>query len=343
MLLSIIVPVYNMAAQDKLKHCLDSLVSQTIQDYEIIAVDDCSTDNSFAVLQDYEKQYSNKFRAIHSDVNKHQGGAKNIGIREAKGDWIGFIDADDWIAADMYEQLISKANETGADMVGCDYCLVDSYTFEPGDRIVENSRQDQTGDIGLSQKKSFILEGGSLVVKIYKRDRILKDELFFPENIFYEDNAMSASYLLGAKHYEYIPKPLYYYYQHDTSTVHTITRVRCDDRMEAARILLKESKRLGFYDEVQEELEYFFTSTFYINTLFSYMPGVKHTSYSYVKKMGDEMREHFPDFMKNKYYLEKVHPEEKKLIAMQQKSTLMFMVYYKLLWAYRNMRKKLKG
>lgn len=342
MLLSIIVPVYNMAADNKLKHCLDSLVAQTIEDYEIIAVDDCSTDASFSVMQEYEKKYPGKFRAIHSDVNKHQGGAKNIGIKAAEGDWIGFIDADDWITPDMYEQLIRRAEETGADMVGCDYCMVNSYTFDPGDIIVANSKMDQTGEIGPEQKKSLILEGGSLVVKIYRRERIIKDELFFPENIFYEDNAMSASYLIGAKHYEYIDKPLYFYYQHDTSTVHTITEERCNDRMEAARVLIKEAKRLGFYDEFKAEIEYFFTSTFYINTLFSYMPGVKHTKYAYVKKMGEEMRSSFPDFMENEYYQSKTHAEEKKLIKMQQKSTLMFMMYYKLLWGYRNFRKALK-
>lgn len=340
MLLSIIVPVFNMAADDKLKHCLDSLVAQTISDYEIIAVDDCSTDASFRIMQEYEKRYPDKFRAIHSDVNKHQGGAKNIGLKEAKGEWIGFIDADDWITPDMYEQMINRANETGADMVGCDYCLVDHYTFEPTESIA-NSQWDQTGDVGLTQRKSFVLEGGSLVVKIYRRDRIMENELFFPENIFYEDNAMSPSYLVGAKHYEYIDKPMYFYYQHNASTVHTITEERCNDRMEAARIMVKEAKRLGFYDELKDEIEYFFTSTFYINTLFSYMPGVKHTKLSYVKKMGDEMREYFPDFMENAYYQSKTHPEEKKLIAMQQKSTLKFMIYYKLLWAYRNFRKKI--
>ena len=342
MLLSIIVPVYNMAADDKLKHCLDSLVNQTISDYEIIAVDDCSKDESLAIMQEYEAKYPGKFKAIHSEVNKHQGGAKNIGLKIAKGDWIGFIDADDWIAPDMYEQLITKANETGADMVGCDYCLVDEYTFEPGDRIVHNSRHDQTGDIGIEQKRSFVLEGGSLVVKIYRRSMIMDNQLFFPENIFYEDNALGNSYLLLNKHYEYIEKPLYYYYQHDTSTVHTITEERCNDRLEAGRIMISEAKRLGFYDELKPEIEYSFTRMFYINTLFSYMPGVKHTKMSYVKKLGDEMRSYFPEFMNNEYYINSVHPEEKKLIAMQQKSTLKFMIYYKLLWGYRNFRKALK-
>ena len=359
MKLSIIVPVYNMAAEDKLIHCLDSLVSQTILDtatenpedkngsnvdessasFEIIAVDDCSTDNSLEILKEYEAKYPNIFHAVHSEKNLHQGGAKNIGIRMAKGEWIGFIDADDWITPDMYEKLIRKAEETGADCVGCDYSLVDHYTFEVG-QIEANSEDNQTGVLGDDQKKSMILDSGSLVVKIYKRSMIIENELFFPENIFYEDNAMSNSYLLLNKHYEYIKEPMYYYYQHNTSTVHTITTVRCEDRMEAGRVMISEAKRHGFYEKYKEEIEYKFTLLFYINTLFSYMPGVKHTSLRFVKKMGREMKEYFPSFELNPYYIERTHPEEKKLIHMQQKNTLMFVLYYKLLWFYRKKIRK---
>ncbi len=114
MKLSIIVPVFNMAAEGKLEYCLDSLVNQTVEDYEIIAVDDCSTDRSFEILKDYEARFPEKFRAVHSEVNRHQGGAKNIGMKMAAGDWIGFIDSDDWITPDMYEKLIQRAESTGA-------------------------------------------------------------------------------------------------------------------------------------------------------------------------------------------------------------------------------------
>lgn len=130
MKLSIIVPVYNMAADGKLEYCLNSLVSQTIEDYEIIAVDDCSTDCSFEILQKYAADYPEKFRAIHSEVNQKQGGAKNIGMEAARGEWIGFIDSDDWITPDFYERLIGKGEETGADMVGCDYHLTGEHSID---------------------------------------------------------------------------------------------------------------------------------------------------------------------------------------------------------------------
>lgn len=336
--LSIIVPVYNMAADGKLEYCLESLVKQTVKGYEIIAVDDCSTDNSFEILKAYEKDYPDRFRAIHSEVNKHQGGAKNIGLKASKGEWIGFIDSDDWITDNMYERLIQRAEETGADLVGCDYCLTGEHSMKVG-QVVPNNKAGQSGVLNDEKKRSLILDGGSLVVKIFKRSMIIENELWFPEDIFYEDNALGNSYLILAKHFEYIEEPLYYYYQHDASTVHTISVKRCEDRMEAGRLMLEEAKRHDYFEDFKPELEYSFTLLFYINTLFTYMAGVNKTRYGFVKAMGKEMKNTFPKFQNNSYYLERTHEEEKKLIRMQQKSTLFFMLYYKLLWAYRKWRK----
>lgn len=340
MKLSIIVPVYNMAADQKLEYCLDSLVAQTVGDYEIIAVDDCSTDNSWTILQSYEKRFPEKFRAIHSAENLHQGGAKNIGLRQAKGEWIGFIDSDDWIAPDMYERLIGEAKRQGADLAGCDYSLTGEHSMRVG-QVVKNNQESQAGLLDDEKRRSLILDGGSLVVKIFRRSMILEHELWFPERIFYEDNALGNSYLLLAKRFVYIPEPLYYYYQHDASTVHTISEQRCKDRMEAGRLMIEEAKRHDFLDKYRTELEYSFTLLFYVNTLFTYMAGVRRPKPRFVKALGQEMRWRFPDFQKNPYYQERTHPEEKKLIQMQQRGTLVFMGYYKLLWAYRNLRKRL--
>ena len=341
MKLSVIVPVYNMAAEGKLEYCLNSLVHQTITDYEIIAVDDCSTDGSLEILRRYEEKYSSKFKVIASPVNKKQGGAKNLGLSQAAGEWIGFIDSDDWVTPDFYERLLGKAEETGADMVGCDYHLTHEHSMKIG-RVVHNNTKEQTGILNQEKYRSLILDSGSLVVKIYKRHIIYDYENRFPENIFYEDNAISNSWMLRAGHFEYIEEPLYYYYQHESSTVHTITEKRCRDRMEAARVMVKEAEKYGFLQEYYPEIESSFTTLFYVNTLFSYMAGVKKKDYRFVKQLGREMKETFPGFMENSYYTERVHAEERKLIRMQMKSTLYFMAYYKLLWTYRNLRKRSK-
>lgn len=339
MKLSVIVPVYNMAAGAKLTWCLNSLVNQTISDYEIIAVDDCSTDNSLKILREYEQKYPDKFKVIASPVNKKQGGAKNLGLEAAKGEWIGFIDSDDWITSDFYEKLITRGEDTGADMVGCDYHLTHEHSMEIG-QVVHNNQMSQTGILTKEKYRSLILDGGSLVVKIYRRHIILDFPNRFPENIFYEDNAISNSWMLRAKHFEYLEEPMYYYYQHDTSTVHTITKKRCEDRMEAARVMVKEAGEFGYLEEYYPEIESSFTTLFYVNTLFSYMAGVKKKEYGFVKALGKEMKETFPGFMENPYYQERVHAEERKFIRMHMKSTLYFMIYYKLLWGYRNFRRK---
>lgn len=342
MKLSVIVPVYNMAADDKLNWCLDSLVNQTISDYEIIAVDDCSTDNSLAILQDFRQKYPSKIKVIASAVNLKQGGAKNLGLKQATGEWIGFIDSDDWVTPDFYEKLLTRAEATGADMVGCDYHLTGEHSMRIG-QVVPNNKAEQSGILTEEKYKSLILDGGSLVVKIYKRHIILDYPNRFPENIFYEDNAIGNSWMLRAKHFEYIEEPLYYYYQHDTSTVHTITTKRCEDRMVAARIMIQEAREFHFLEKYYPELESSFTTLFYVNTLFSYMAGVAKPKYSFVKALGKEMADTFPNFQRNQYYEKRVHAEERKLIRMQRKSTALFMIYYKLMWTYRGWRKKQAG
>lgn len=337
MKLSIIVPVYNMASDNKLTYCLDSLINQTIDDYEIIAVDDASTDNSLEILKEYKEKYPEKFSYIASEVNTHQGGAKNKGLKAAKGDWVGFIDSDDWITPDYYETMIKKAEETGADLVGCDFSLVNEHTFEVG-TVQANGKESQSGILDTDKRKSLVLDGGSLCLKIYRRERIINDGLWFPENIFYEDNAVGNSYLVMANHYEYMPLPMYYYYQHSSSTVHTVDMKRCEDRMQAARLMMEEAHKRGYYDEVKEELEYKFIILFYLNTVFSYVRETKNPKASFVKKAGEELIKTVPDYENNKYFKQRISEEEKRMVKMQLSNTHKFIFYYKLLWAYRKLR-----
>src|SRR5665647_2462820 len=104
-LVSIIVPIYN--AEQYLHRCIDSLLSQTLDDIEIILVNDASPDRSIDIMNDYQKKSPGKIVVIDSKVNLRQGGARNLGIKAAKSKYIGFIDSDDWVSDRMFETLYS--------------------------------------------------------------------------------------------------------------------------------------------------------------------------------------------------------------------------------------------
>lgn len=337
--LSIIVPVYNMAADGKLEYCLDSLLHQTIYDYEIIAVDDASTDDSFQILREYAAQYPDVMKVYACPENRKQGGAKNIGLKHARGKWIGFIDSDDWIAPDMYEKLLAKAKETGADMVACNYHLTHEHSDAIGQEV-HTHYAAQTGVLDREKYKLLILDPGSLVIKIYRRNLIYDCGMLFPEHIFYEDNAIANAIVLKAKHFEYVDEPLYAYYQHQTSTVHTITQERCRHRMEAARIMRKHAQDFGYLDTYYAEIEFKFTLLFYVNTLFGYLQGIQKRDIGFLEELGREMLKTFPNFRENPYYKARVNSEERMFIDMQLKNTRVMLAYYDLKWKVRNIRKK---
>lgn len=337
MKLSIIVPVYNMVAGGKLEYCLNSLLSQTVEDYEIIAVDDKSTDNSLDVLREYEEKYSPQFKVIASPENKRQGGAKNLGLEIASGEWIGFVDSDDWISSDMYAKLLQKAKETGADIVGCDYLQTDTLGKEEG-IPVPNNLEEQTGVLDIEKYKSLILTPGSMVIKIYRRELFFEHNLRFPEKIFYEDNAIGALPLLYAKHFERVDEALYFYYQHSGSTVHTITLDRCHDRIRAAEIFLEECKTRSFYADFKDEIDYTVFELGYCNTIFSHLQTTRIPSYRFASEMRKFLQKTVPEYADNPYYISRQDAEKKKLVKMHMKNVLLFLIYYKLLYLYRKIR-----
>jgi len=340
MKLSIIVPVFNMAKDNKLNFCLDSLVNQTVSDYEIIAVDDASTDNSLEVLREYEKKYPNLFTVISYKNNRHQGGARNEGLKVAKGEWIGFIDSDDWVSKDYYETLINRGEETGADMVGSNYTLAKEHSFNI-DKVVASNTLEQTGVMDIEKRKKLIINSGSLVMKIYRRSLIFDNNLSFPENMFYEDNAVGSVWMLYSKHFELVEGPLYYYYMHDDSTVHVVTQNKCEDRLKAMEILVSQMKARGFYETYKEEIESIFIRLYLVNTLFGYMIDAKNKKYSFVKKIKKGMLDTFPNFRDNKNYASIPDAEQKRMIDLFMKNSFAFFVYYSLLWTYRRLRKRL--
>ena len=131
-MISVIIPVYNV--EPYLRKCLDSVVNQTYKDLEILIIDDGSTDGSGAICDEYGN-IDSRIRVFHTE-NKGLSCARNLGLDEAQGEWIGFVDSDDWIEPDMYEVLIDRAQETGADVVEC------GVFWEYPEKTVEHVRNE---------------------------------------------------------------------------------------------------------------------------------------------------------------------------------------------------------
>lgn len=138
MKLSIIVAVYNTAKY--LEQCLDSVMSQTLSedDYEVIIVNDCSTDNSIEVINELIAGHTN-VRVIDKKVNEATFWSRVDGIIEAKGDYVGFVDSDDWVAPDMYATMIEKGYKTGADVVECGTI----YVYDDGTMTQDDIRDEK--------------------------------------------------------------------------------------------------------------------------------------------------------------------------------------------------------
>ncbi|HDV2009368.1 TPA: glycosyltransferase family 2 protein, partial [Escherichia coli] len=114
---SVIVPVYNV--KPYLNRCVKTLLAQTLDNIEIILVDDCSTDGSGEVIKQLVIKHPDVVKAVFLEINSKQGAARNEGIKIARGEYISFVDSDDWVSTDMLKLLYEKAKETGADLVDC--------------------------------------------------------------------------------------------------------------------------------------------------------------------------------------------------------------------------------
>ncbi len=201
MKLSVIVPVYK--AEKTLRKCVDSLLAQTLGDLEIILVNDGSPDGCQAILDDYAARFPDTVRTKTVE-NGGQGRARNFGIDMAWGDWLGFVDSDDWVLPEMYEKLIAAAEKEGADVAVCD--TLECYE-DGGTRLLRAWREG-----------SALAAAGSSCDKVFRRSLI--GALRFPEGLWYEDFAFSALALSRTERLARVPETLYCYRIGHPSTMH---------------------------------------------------------------------------------------------------------------------------
>ena len=212
---SVIVPVYNV--EKYLKQCLDSIVDQTLEDLEIVLVDDGSVDSSGTICDEYAKKDS-RIEVIHK-INGGLSDARNVGINRANGRYIGFVDSDDYIKEDMYEKLINLIKEYDADISICNlYDVIDGkeYVRNKDNGIHEYSRIDILKEILLDKNiQSYAWN------KLYKKE--LFDEIKYPIRKKYED--IGTTFYLFEKCNKIVvtSEPEYYYLKRADSLVNNVT------------------------------------------------------------------------------------------------------------------------
>ncbi|RPF42142.1 glycosyl transferase-like sugar-binding protein [Hydrogenoanaerobacterium saccharovorans] len=204
MKVSIIVPVYNV--EKYLEKCLDSLIAQTIDEMEIIVVNDGSTDSSQKIIDYYQKLYPNKVRGF-SKKNGGLGDARNYGLQYAKGRYVSFIDSDDWVTPEMMQHMYQKGVENNASIVLCDIYGVDDQTNHT---IVERAPFDKEGI--LDRKQAVLLSTRPVAVsactKLFKQDIFKRFQ--FPLG-WYEDLAIMTTIFSYIERIYYLREPHYYY------------------------------------------------------------------------------------------------------------------------------------
>ena len=237
--ISVIVPVYNSAKY--LNKCLDSLVSQTIKSYEIIIINDGSTDDSLEIIKKYINIYNNI--KLISTQNNGIGIARNIGLKQAKGEYVTFVDSDDYVSNDFLEKMLKNAIVSKADIVVCDMYKVFNNKIVKNDKIEFNS-----GMIKENQEQLIKIPLGPCG-KLFSKDILT---ISFAENLKYEDVPFVINALLNSKNTIKLDDYLYYYVIHNSSETTSM-----DERVfDILNILNMANSNLKQYPFLKEEMEY---------------------------------------------------------------------------------------
>lgn len=208
-MISVIVPVYNV--EKYLDKCVESIVNQTYKDLEIILVDDGSMDNCPAMCDEWAKK-DNRIKVIHKE-NGGVSSARNIGLDNVTGEYIGFVDSDDYLEPNMYELLIENLTVTNSDISVCSTFLVDENNDIKADNILESQVLNQEEAVKFLSYKM----NNSLWNKLFKKDTF-KGCRFDEGHTFGEDHLILLQVLKNVNRVSFISDSLYYYVQRSNST-----------------------------------------------------------------------------------------------------------------------------
>lgn len=309
--ISVIIPCYNVAQY--LPECMASLEKQTIgmEKLQLVFVDDASTDGlkTWKCILDFEKKYPEQVVAVQLEENRGQGGARNEGLKYASADYIGYIDADDYIEAEMYEKLYQAMLEKDYDIVDCRMVM----DMPNGVQYVHKKAEDKEEIVAYSimegghQWIGKFLDsqyGGGIVTGIYRKSLIVENKIAFPEHLRYEDNYWQSILLCYVKSIYHLADSFYHYRQHASSTVHKRNEWHHLDRLEIELRKLEMYDRLHITERFHDEVEWEFLSMYYCNTLYTLWTRFDEAPYDVFCEMTAQVKKRFPHYKKNPYMRE---------------------------------------
>ena len=292
MKLSVIIPVYN--TEKYIEKCLNSIVNQTMEDLEIIIVNDGSTDNSQEIINEYTKKYPNLIKSFIKE-NGGQGSARNYGLNYAKGKYISFVDSDDWLDLELLENMYNNAEKEQSDIVICD--MVDYY--EDGSKRKFNCTKY---DLIYSVTPSACN-------KIFKKE-IIRD-IRFLSKLWYEDFNFTTKILLNNPKISTIDNLYYNCHARKVSTMNNNNSLKNLDMIAVIEDLIEYAKNNNLYDE--NIFKYLIFDHILITTINRVEFQKNKEKKNVIKKLRKYCKLNLKKYKKQKFY--KSIPAQRKIVA----------------------------
>lgn len=246
---SVIVPVYNV--EKYLFRCLNSLVNQTLAEIQIIVVNDGATDHSQEIIDTFVCEHSTKVFS-YVKANGGLGDARNFGLKHVQASFVGFVDSDDYVEPDMYEQLYQRIVEENAELAVCD--IVYEWENTNQKNILKGIKQID----GIKTTSTLFLSPLFAWNKLYSMQLFDDKELRYPQRLWYEDIPVTIPIFASLKKIAYVDKVLIHYMQRETSIMASFDNKKIFDIFDILDLTEKRLKDRGNYVENESEVEFLF-------------------------------------------------------------------------------------
>lgn len=302
---SVILPVYGVAQY--IEKCTESLLAQTLQEIEFIYVDDHGPDNSIELVQKMIANHPRKeqFVFLKPEHNMGAGMARNFAIPQAKGEYIAFVDSDDWIEPTMFEELYKEAKKQGN--VDLCYCQAAKDYLDGQPTEILKNPYTPAGIFTSENKRFFLTNYVSLFwTFIYRREMVEKYQIRYPESRSADDSYFVTSNLLLASSIAHVDKPFYHYLIRPGSVCTTKDSTKYQKRLATFRSLMIFLKEKGVYSKYKNEIDFIYLKKGYLSSIFNYVYNSLEPKPETIQEIRKEMLTQIPDYKKNPYFKKKI-------------------------------------